>query len=53
MEASFLIGMTRVFLTISLAVTSLFFHTNTAVANPLPPKPDDADLRVVTLTCAV
>ncbi len=48
MEASFLIGMTRVFLTISLAVTSLFFHTNTAVANPLPPKPDGADLRVVT-----
>ncbi len=48
MADSFLISMTRLFLSISLAVTSLLFHTGAAAAAPAPPRADGGDLRVVT-----
>ncbi|MBQ9552189.1 MAG: endonuclease/exonuclease/phosphatase family protein [Clostridia bacterium] len=48
MADSFLISLTRFFLSLSLSLTSFFLPSGTAEANPMPPTADGADLRVVT-----
>lgn len=45
---SFLVSVTRLFLSLSLSLTTLFLPTGEVKANPLPPKADGAAARAVT-----
>ncbi len=45
---SFLVSVTRLFLSLSLSLTALFLPTGEVKANPLPPKADGAAARAVT-----
>ena len=48
MADSFLVSVTRLFLSLSLSLTALFLPTGEVKANPLPPKADGAAARAVT-----